>query len=124
MLIKKRVAGIAVVSLLLMSCATVDKVKEGVMERLPKKQPQAQVAEENTESSPVAAPLLSSEEQLVMSIQESLTSLGYTTGPANGRLGAKTEAAIQDFQLDSGLRIDGKPTPELLDRIKAKIASS
>lgn len=124
MQIKKREAVLTIVTLFLMSCATVDKMKEEVLERLPKKQSQEESESGSSESSIDATPSLSSEEQLVVNIQESLKSLGYSTGPANGRLGAKTEAAIQDFQLDSGLRIDGKPTQKLLDQIQEKIASS
>ena len=123
MLINKREAGVAILTLFLMSCATVETIKTEVKERLPKKQTEQVVESEPTDAKDTT-PALSPEEQLVTSIQESLNSLGYSAGPANGRLGAKTEAAIQDFQLDSGLRIDGKPTQELLDLINEKVASS
>ena len=123
MLINKREAGVAILTLFLMSCATVETIKTEVKERLPKKQTEQVVESEPSEATDTT-PALTPEEQLVTSIQESLNTLGYSTGPVNGRLGAKTEAAIQDFQLDSGLRIDGKPTKELLDLINEKVASS
>ena len=113
----------AILTLFLMSCATVETIKTEVKERLPKKQTEQVVESEPSEATDTT-PALTPEEQLVTSIQESLNTLGYSTGPVNGRLGAKTEAAIQDFQLDSGLRIDGKPTKELLDLINEKVASS
>ncbi len=123
MLMNKRDAGVAILTLFLMSCATVETIKTEVKERLPKKQTEQVVESEPSEATDTT-PALTPEEQLVTSIQESLNTLGYSTGPVNGRLGAKTEAAIQDFQLDSGLRIDGKPTKELLDLINEKVASS
>ncbi len=119
----KREAGAAILSLFLISCATVETIKTEVKDRLPTKQTE-QVLEDEASIVADTTPVLSAEEQLVTRIQESLNSLGYSAGPTNGRLGAKTEAAIQDFQLDSGLRIDGKPTQELLDLLKRKVASS
>ncbi len=57
------------------------------------------------------------EKPLLVDIQEKLRVLGYYSGPISGRLDSRTEAAIQDFQLDNDLRINGRPTQALLDAI-------
>ena len=36
-----------------------------------------------------------------------LKDLGYNTGKADGKFGAKTEAALLKFQKDNGLKADG-----------------
>ena len=43
----------------------------------------------------------------VVAIQEMLKDLGYNTGKADGKFGAKTEAALLKFQKDNGLKADG-----------------
>ena len=58
---------------------------------------------------------------LVRETQEKLLQLGYDVGTPDGRYGAKTEAAIQDFQLDNDLGIDGKPSASLLRVINARL---
>ncbi|HOY09645.1 MAG TPA: peptidoglycan-binding domain-containing protein [Candidatus Omnitrophota bacterium] len=44
----------------------------------------------------------------VAQIQKALNSAGYYHGPIDGRIGAKTRAAIMKFQEDNGLKVDGK----------------
>lgn len=44
-------------------------------------------------------------------VQEALSVLGYAPGPLDGVMGAKTRAAIGEFQLASGLQADGVPGP-------------
>lgn len=112
----------AVAALLLVSCATVENIKTEVLERLPDKQTQ-KASEGDVQQPADEGPQLTAQQKLVVEIQEGLKVLGYSTGAVNGRLGAKTEAAIQDFQLDRGLRIDGKPTQQLLNLIKEESAS-
>lgn len=58
---------------------------------------------------------------LVTQTQEKLKKLGYNVGTVDGKFGAKTEAAIQDFQLDNDLEITGKPSTSLLRVINAKL---
>ncbi len=55
---------------------------------------------------------------LLMQIEQRLAELGYNPGPVDGRATARTEAAIQDFQLDNDLKIDGKPTESLLKSLR------
>ncbi len=58
---------------------------------------------------------------LVRETQEKLLKLGYDVGTPDGRYGAKTEVAIQDFQLDNDLGIDGKPSVSLLRVINSRL---
>ena len=46
-------------------------------------------------------------------IQRRLAELGYDPGPADGRAGPRTRAAIQAFQRARGLPADGEPSPAL-----------
>lgn len=46
-------------------------------------------------------------------VQRKLSALGYGPGPADGRFGKKTRAALAKFQKASGLPVDGNLTPEL-----------
>ena len=49
------------------------------------------------------------------SIQRRLAELGYDPGPADGRAGPRTRAAIQAFQRARGLLVDGEPSPGAAD---------
>lgn len=113
-------------TLLLTSCAsTLDGVKTdlgGVLDktRFGNQEQTVEPAQINpTEPTPVSA-----EQSMITSIQENLTALGYSPGPADGNLTSKTEAAIQDFQLDNDLRIDGRPSPKILELTTNKLAAS
>jgi len=61
------------------------------------------------------------DQALVLEIEETLDKMGYEPGEVDGKFDPKTEAAIQDFQLDNGLDIDGKPTRPLLEKMKATL---
>lgn len=52
---------------------------------------------------------------LIVALQRSLAARGYDVGAIDGRLGAKTRAAIKDLQIKSGRPADSYPTPELFD---------
>ncbi len=54
-----------------------------------------------------------------LELQQRLASLGFDIGEPNGRLGAKTRAAVRDFQAKSGLIPDGFATASLLARLRA-----
>lgn len=108
---------------LLTGCATVDntfdKVKTGVSERFGG----SDDAESDTLQEDVAAPapapvtLEPVKKPLLVDVQEKLRILGYYTGPISGKLDSRSEAAIQDFQLDNDLRIDGRASASLLREI-------
>jgi len=48
-------------------------------------------------------------------VQRALAAKGYDPGPADGRLGGRTESAIKAFEGDRGLPRDGKVGPQLLE---------
>jgi peptidoglycan hydrolase-like protein with peptidoglycan-binding domain len=49
---------------------------------------------------------------IVKEIQTTLKALGYDTGPVDGVFGASTVAALEDFQSDAGITVDGKYGPD------------
>ena len=57
--------------------------------------------------------------ELVLRIQQALTELGYSPGPVDGAVGAKTRAAIKSYQKRLQLPEDGRATPSLLARLEA-----
>ncbi len=54
----------------------------------------------------------------VKGIQSGLIQLGYSPGPTDGVYGAKTKAAIREYQKHHRLLIDGRASPELLQHIE------
>jgi peptidoglycan hydrolase-like protein with peptidoglycan-binding domain len=68
---------------------------------------------------PRAAPVAAaSTGSVVKDVQASLAAAGYDPGPADGRMGAKTRAAIIRYQQEKGLAVDGTPSPQLLQHLK------
>ena len=55
----------------------------------------------------------------IETLQADLRTLGYDPGPVDGILGARTAAAIRDYQRDTGLPVDGKPSPSLAVSLRA-----
>ncbi|MFI4986578.1 MAG: OmpA family protein [Alphaproteobacteria bacterium] len=51
-------------------------------------------------------------------MQRLLISFGYEPGATNGRMAAKTQHAIRQFQQDTGLPADGRVTSELLQYMR------
>jgi len=51
-------------------------------------------------------------------IQKRLSSMGFETGGADGRFGARTYEAVIAFQRKAGLPLDGKPSIKLLERLR------
>ncbi len=119
---------VACASVLIASCAsTLDGIKTdigGVLNKTPLGGDEA--SQNLVEPADAAEPVetqLSARQSMISSIQENLIALGYSPGPADGNLTAKTEAAIQDFQLDYDLRIDGQPSAEILELSSSKVSS-
>ncbi len=54
--------------------------------------------------------------------QELLSTLGYDPGVSDGAYGAKTRAAIEAFQRDKGLQVDGLLSARLLDEMALALA--
>ena len=55
----------------------------------------------------------------VKKLQEGLQKLAYDPGPADGKLGSKTKAALRTFQQDNGLKADGKPGKATITKLEA-----
>ena len=69
-------------------------------------------------ASPVAPAVDPTFVALVKAIQVELARLGYGVGGADGVYGQKTQTALKDRQRYYGLKEDGLPTEQLLDRLK------
>lgn len=52
-------------------------------------------------------------------LQRELNALGYDAGPTDGLMGARTRAAIEGYQRDRGLLVDGQPSASLLEHVRA-----
>jgi hypothetical protein len=68
----------------------------------------------------VHAPPAPPPSRMVQEVQRQLSTLGYSPGPADGRLGQRTRIAIEAFQRDHGLAVDGRATGDLLDVLRAE----
>jgi lytic murein transglycosylase len=63
-------------------------------------------------------PVLSRAQRL--ELQQRLVSRGFDIGEPNGRLGAKTRAAVRDFQARNGLVPDGFASVAVLERLRVR----
>ncbi|MGL1833606.1 peptidoglycan-binding domain-containing protein [Rhodocyclaceae bacterium SMB388] len=59
----------------------------------------------------------------VLGLQRELNQLGFDAGPADGLMGARTRSAIQAYQRDNQLLVDGQPTASLLSHVRATAQS-
>jgi hypothetical protein len=59
----------------------------------------------------------------VTQLQQSLTTLGYDPGKADGNYGPKTEAAVVKFQTDKGLSPDGHVGPKTAAALNEALAA-
>lgn len=57
----------------------------------------------------------------VYEIQSGLNSLGYSAGPNDGIYGPKTRGAIERYQQDYGLSVNGQPSAELAQHIRSNV---
>ncbi len=60
--------------------------------------------------------------QLVRDVQSELTALGYDVGAIDGQVGARTINAVQSYQYNNNLLVDGQVTQQLLDHVRTKRA--
>ena len=56
--------------------------------------------------------------QELADLQWQLAVHGYDPGASDGRVGPRTVAAIRDYQADAGLRVDGRPSMQLLEHLQ------
>jgi peptidoglycan hydrolase-like protein with peptidoglycan-binding domain len=57
-------------------------------------------------------------------VQAGLAQLGYNPGPIDGVMGAQTRSAIEAYQRDHGLLVDGRPTSQLAQHIEDQLDTS
>ncbi len=62
-------------------------------------------------------------EMVIRTVQQSLSGLGYNTGPINGKLTEETRRAIRDFEIDSRLPETGRVSGTLIGRL-SKVAGN
>jgi hypothetical protein len=70
----------------------------------------------------VAKPEAAKQKVDVRRVQSLLTGLGYAPGPADGRMGPRTAAAIGEFQRREGLAVDGRLSARLLGAQQTRAA--
>lgn len=56
--------------------------------------------------------------ETIKSVQAALNGLGYTCGKADGIIGKKTKKAIEAYQTDNELTVDGKVSEELIKSLE------
>jgi peptidoglycan hydrolase-like protein with peptidoglycan-binding domain len=56
----------------------------------------------------------------VFELQQRLGAHGFDAGEPNGRFGAKSRAALRDFQARAGLIPDGFATVAVLERLRTR----
>jgi hypothetical protein len=59
----------------------------------------------------------------VARVQAGLTQLGYDPGPVDGVMGSQTRQAIEDYQRDNGLLVDGRASAQLAQHIDDQLES-
>jgi len=59
----------------------------------------------------------------VLELQRELNRLGFDAGPVDGLMGTRTRNAIQTYQRDHQLLVDGQPTSSLLSHVRASAQS-
>ena len=57
----------------------------------------------------------------VTRVQAGLTQLGYNPGPIDGVMGPRTKTAIESYQRDHNLPVDGRPTLELASHMDQQL---
>ncbi len=70
-------------------------------------------------NAPSAPPPEASGPGLTAAVQQQLIRLGYLHGVADGVAGPQTASAISQFEANSGMPVDGMPSPPLLARLQA-----
>src|SRR5215470_4742780 len=56
--------------------------------------------------------------QQIADLQWQLAVHGYDPGASDGTVGPRTEDAIQQYEADAGLPVDGQPSPKLLEHLQ------
>lgn len=81
---------------------------------IPAPRPKPGATAQSVPAEPAGAPTAVEDPRLA-AIQQLLSDLGYGPLSADGVMGDNTSAAIQRFELDRGLPITGRPTPQVVE---------
>lgn len=54
-------------------------------------------------------------------VQTGLSRLGYDPGPVDGKMGTRTRSAIEAYQRDHGLLVDGRASAQLAQHIDSQL---
>lgn len=74
--------------------------------------PQAQTASGSTEAAPASF------QEMVSDIQRMLAELGYRPGTTDGRMSDRTRQSIRRYQSNTGLPVNGHPSPALHQHLR------
>ncbi|MEI8349249.1 MAG: peptidoglycan-binding domain-containing protein [Candidatus Omnitrophota bacterium] len=64
------------------------------------------------------------EKPTVSNIQQALKNLGLYVGKLDGTLGPKTKKAIEEFQKQNNLKVDGKVGPKTWEKLKTHLTKA
>jgi localization factor PodJL len=81
---------------------------------------QAETSAEAAPAAPAAVEAPAASADPVLTAQQLLAKLGFDVGEPDGKLGTRTANAVRLFQLQSGLKVTGEITPELLALMQQK----
>lgn len=70
----------------------------------------------------VAMPAKGDDSERIAAAQQALKVMGYDPGPVDGAMGDNTRHALEAFQEEFGLAVDGRIDDALLDRLRAEVA--
>ena len=70
----------------------------------------------------VAMPAKGDESEHIAAAQQALKVMGYDPGPVDGAMGENTRRALEAFQKEFGLAVDGRIDDALLERLRAEAA--
>jgi hypothetical protein len=95
-----------------------DKQNSGQPAPPPQKESTSRPSSPSTPSPARTPPAPHYDKSLVRETQSLLNQLGYSAGTEDGLYGKGTGQAIQAYQKDTGLAVDGIPTPALLQKLR------
>ncbi len=70
----------------------------------------------------VAMPARGDDPERISAVQQALQVMGYDPGPVDGAMGGNTRRALEAFQGEFGLAVDGRIDDALIERLRAEAA--
>jgi hypothetical protein len=94
-------------------------VEPGLQQAAAPANAQAAAEAEQEAPDPAVSPV-AGDRNTVLEIQRRLARLGFNPGLLDGQFGPRTKTAVSNFQKANNLPVDGIPSNELLDRLRAQ----